>query len=321
MVRTVVKSHHHEDDEEDDEEFSSRAPDGSSQKGKLEGKKRNDGKLSSHRSKHSETEQRRRIKINERFQILRELIPENDQKRDRASFLLEVTQYIQFLQEKLQMYEGTYQGWSGEPSKLMPWRSTSGPVEGFVDHSQIIRNGSTHEDNIVINPTLLANTQSSVEPNMTAAALYRATDDPHMAADEAMAFNMPLQSSPFENASVQPSESSPDANHCASQPQSLYWPGKQDTIESNDLSYGRNDQEEVQVDGEEAGISNAYSQRLLNTLNQTLAYMGVDMSQANVRVQLDIGKSPSSSGATATTLGRGENYDHAPKRLRTEGSM
>ncbi|XP_059281914.1 transcription factor BIM2-like [Lycium ferocissimum] len=307
MVRTL-KSNHHEEDEEDDDEFSSRTPDASSQKGKLEGKSK-----SSHRSKHSETEQRRRIKINERFQTLRELLPESDQKRDRASFLLEVIQYIQFLHEKIQMYEGTCQGWSAEPSKLMPWRSTSGPVEGFVEHSQIIRNGSTREDNIGINPTL--------EPNFTAAALYRAADDSHMAADEAMRFNMPLQSNLFENVSVQPSQSSPDAEHCTSQPQSLYWPGKQDTIESNDLSYGRNDQEEVKVDGEEAGISNAYSQRLLNTLNRTLASMGVDMSQANVRVQLDIGKSPSSSGATATTLSRGENYDHAPKRLRPEGSM
>lgn len=311
MVRTV-KSHH----EEDDEEFSSRIPDGSSQKGKLEGKS-NDGKVNSHRSKHSETEQRRRIKINERFQTLRELIPQNDQKRDRASFLLEVTQYIQFLQGKLQMYEGTYQGWSAEPSKLMPWRSTSGLVEGFVEQSQIIRNGSTHEDNIAINPTLLGSAQSSVEPNLTTAALYRATADSHMAVDEAIAFNMPLQPNLFENASVQPS---PAAEHCTSQPQSLFWPGKQDTIESDVLSYGRNDQEEVKVGGEEAGISNTYSQRLLDTVNQTLTSMGVDISQANVRIQLDIGKSRG-SGATAKALSRGENYDHAPKRLRTEGSM
>lgn len=306
MVRTVKS--HHEDDEEDDEE--------SSQKGKLEGKS-NDGKVNSHRSKHSETEQRRRIKINERFQTLRNLIPENDQKRDRASFLLEVTQYIQFLHDKIQMYEGTYQGWSAEPSKLMPWRSTSEPAEGFVEHSQIIRNGSTHEDNVVTNSTLLASAQSSVEPNLTAAALYRATDDSHMAADEAIAFNMPLQPNLFENASVQ---QSPDAEQCTSLPQSLYWPGKQETIESDVLSYGRNDQEEGKVDGEDAGISNAYSQRLIDVVNQALTSTGVDISEANVQVQLDIGNR-SSSGATATTLSIGESYDRAPKRRRTEGSM
>lgn len=42
------------------------------------------------RSKHSATEQRRRSKINDRFQMLRDLVPHSDQKRDKASFLLEV---------------------------------------------------------------------------------------------------------------------------------------------------------------------------------------------------------------------------------------
>nr|GMD56887.1 transcription factor BIM2-like isoform X3 [Ipomoea batatas] len=56
---------------------------------KVEGKS-GDRKANAVRSKHSETEQRRRSKINERFQILRDLIPENDNKRDKASFLLEV---------------------------------------------------------------------------------------------------------------------------------------------------------------------------------------------------------------------------------------
>ncbi|KAL2905287.1 Transcription factor BIM2 [Bienertia sinuspersici] len=56
-----------------------------------------------------------------RFQILRDLIPHGDQKRDTASFLLEVIDYVQLLQEKVQKYEGSYQGWSTEPTKLMPW--------------------------------------------------------------------------------------------------------------------------------------------------------------------------------------------------------
>lgn len=60
--------------------------------------------------------------------------------------------------------------------------------------------------------------------------------------------------------------------------------------------------------------------RLLNVINQTLASVGVDPALADVRVQLDISKRPS-SGATATVLSSGENYDHAPKRPRTEGRM
>nr|GLL18784.1 transcription factor BIM3-like isoform X1 [Ipomoea trifida] len=87
MVRTVKS--HHEGDEDDDMEFSSRTLDGSL---KVEGR-HSDQKANTLRSKHSETEQRRRSKINERFQTLRDIIPENDQKRDKASFLLEVHFY------------------------------------------------------------------------------------------------------------------------------------------------------------------------------------------------------------------------------------
>lgn len=34
---------------------------------------------------------------------------------------MQVIEYVQFLQEKVQKYEGSYQGWSPEPTKLMPW--------------------------------------------------------------------------------------------------------------------------------------------------------------------------------------------------------
>lgn len=79
--------------------------------------------------------------------MLRGLIPHSDQKRDKASFLLEVhlllipfifsmlyfivynvlckfflqvVEYIQFLQEKVQKYEGSYQEWNHEMAKLVP---------------------------------------------------------------------------------------------------------------------------------------------------------------------------------------------------------
>ncbi|KAG2301220.1 hypothetical protein Bca4012_059409 [Brassica carinata] len=65
----------------------------------------NEQKPNTPRSKHSATEQRRRSKINDRFQTLRQLIPNSDQKRDKASFLLEVIEYIHFLQEKVDKHE------------------------------------------------------------------------------------------------------------------------------------------------------------------------------------------------------------------------
>ena len=34
---------------------------------------------------------------------------------------MQVIEYVQYLQEKVQKHEGSYQGWSPEPTKLMPW--------------------------------------------------------------------------------------------------------------------------------------------------------------------------------------------------------
>lgn len=38
-----------------------------------------------------------------------------------VNFPLQVIEYVQYLQEKVQKYEVSYQDWSGEPTKLVPW--------------------------------------------------------------------------------------------------------------------------------------------------------------------------------------------------------
>ncbi|KAA8530481.1 hypothetical protein F0562_005190 [Nyssa sinensis] len=338
MVRTVKS--HHEEEEDDDEEFVSRITDGSSQKVKMDGKS-TDQKANTLRSKHSETEQRRRSKINERFQILRDLIPQNDQKRDKASFLLEVIQYIQFLQEKLHLYEGSYQGWSQEPSKLMPWRNNCGPTESFIDQSQLIKSGSGQEDSIVITPVMLANAQNSVESELNAAAVYKSTDHPPALATQTSPVNLPLQPNVFGDVFTQPHQGSvSDAEHLASQSQTQFWQDRPCTTESAVPSYTMNEPEELKIESGEASISNAYSQGLLNTLTHALQSSGVDLSQASISVQLDIGKR-ANSGLTATMFSAkdhenaspgdqamahygvgssGEDSDQAHKRLRTEQS-
>eukprot|EP00249_Psilotum_nudum_P023527 c28908_g1_i1 orf=983-3073(+) len=137
-----------EDDDEDDDEFADQGRDqkrdGGYQKGetsqKLDGKI-NDNKGSTLRSKHSATEQRRRSKINDRFQMLRQLVPNHDQKRDKASFLLEVIEYIQFLQEKVRKYEAADHGQPHERQKGISWdagqRSTPIHCSTVTDNSCI----------------------------------------------------------------------------------------------------------------------------------------------------------------------------------------
>ncbi|CAI9763283.1 unnamed protein product [Fraxinus pennsylvanica] len=311
-------------------------PDSSSPGGKSE-RKRDDKKVNALRSKHSETEQRRRSKINERFQILMELIPESDQKRDKASFLLEVIQYIQFLQERLQMYEGTYQGWSPEPTKLMPWRSNSELVGSFIGQSQLARNGTDHEDNYIINPTMLNHAQNSVESDSSGDILCKPTESPHVAPNDTIPLNIPLQSNLFEGVSCQPSQGSYlDAEQLTPQSQSQFWLGKSCANESSVPIYIPNEDEELKSESGEASISRTYSQGLLNNLTSALQSSGVDLSQASISVQLDICKL-ANSGSTATVFSAkdhenpsgvnsadfgdiDENYVHPHKRPRVERS-
>ncbi|KAI3452173.1 hypothetical protein Pfo_008838 [Paulownia fortunei] len=318
MVRTV----NHVEDEE--------SPDSSSPTES----KRFDQKGNALRSKHSETEQRRRSKINERFQILRDLIPENDQKRDKASFLLEVIQYIQFLRDKLQMYEGSCQGWSPEPTKLTPWKFNSGPVESFVDQSHLERLLSGHEDNVFHSPTLLSDAQNSVGLDLTGAALHKATDKPQTAANQGLPLNMPLQLPIFEGAPGQPHQRSfPDAEQFTQQPQSHIWQGSS-CLDYYSVPIYTANEEELKTENGEASVSSAYSQGLLNSLTNALRSTGVDLSRANISVQLDIGKR-TNGGSTATIsddhenlsgfrsvapVHFGENYEHPHKRFRADQS-
>uniref|UniRef100_A0ACD5WWN9 Uncharacterized protein n=1 Tax=Avena sativa TaxID=4498 RepID=A0ACD5WWN9_AVESA len=121
--------------------------------------------LGSPRSKHSATEQRRRCKINERFQMLRDLVPQSDQKRDRATFLLEVIEYVKFLQEKVQKHESCTGGdWSQEKSKLsnnqMPvdLMPCEAPATTYCSPPDFL------ENSIPAIPEMLQNAETLVEP-------------------------------------------------------------------------------------------------------------------------------------------------------------
>ncbi|KAK4602885.1 hypothetical protein RGQ29_011748 [Quercus rubra] len=253
-----------------------------------------------HRSKHSQTEQRRRSKINERFQILRNLIPQNDQKRDKASFLLEVIEYVQFLQEKLNTYEGDYRGWNPEPKKLIPWRNHRGPAESFMDHSQVIRNGFGLENN-VDPPAILSNAQNSTESELATEVVYKVLD--HLTGSTTPPVPLNVQTKPnmfdlvcrggMPTESLQ--ESISDAENLPSQPQPQWWNARPYATECAVPNNLLNVQEELAVDSGSDSISSAYSQGILNSLTGALQSSGVDLSQASISVQVNVGK-PSNSG-------------------------
>ncbi|XP_010999420.1 PREDICTED: transcription factor BIM2-like isoform X2 [Populus euphratica] len=293
----MVKSAKSQLDEEDEPEDY----DSSSYKGEVvkPESKSSEPKANANRSKHSETEQRRRSKINERFQALRDLIPQNDQKRDKASFLLEVIEYIQFLQEKLQMYEGSYEGWSQEPAKLLPWIDRAS-AESLLDHTQVMKNGSAHENSV-----MLANVHNSIESDMGTAAMYKTLDHSHGPTNPAIPFDVQTPSNVFAavgrgglpTQSLQ--ESVSDVENMAYQLQSQLLHGRPCATECSTPNNTLNGQEDLASDSLSVNISNAYSQQILNTLTQALQSSGVDLAQTSIGVQIDVGKRENSTTAVA----------------------
>ncbi|XP_019708078.1 transcription factor BIM2 isoform X6 [Elaeis guineensis] len=271
---------------------------------KVDGKNRgdNDQKPGTPRSKHSATEQRRRSKINDRmdhgsvirFQILRELIPHTDQKRDKASFLLEVIEYIRFLQEKVQKYESSYLGWNQDNANLMPWvkvyfrsfwknarNNNQSTGDGVSDPSQVIRNGSAspgymfsgNDNSIPVAPAMLSTAQTLTESDMAAGVSHRAVETP---ANFANADNMTT----------------------LAQPRWLRSSGQLDHAVSHEIL---NEQEELTINEGTISVSSAYSQALLTTLAQVLQSSGIDLSQASISVQINLGKRAINKRLAATS--------------------
>ncbi|KAH9778338.1 transcription factor BIM1 [Citrus sinensis] len=307
MIKSA-KGSTHDDDLDDEDEFILKRENSTptTHKGdlrvKVEGKS-NDQKPNTPRSKHSATEQRRRSKINDRqvFQMLRELIPHSDQKRDKASFLLEVIEYIQFLQEKVHKYEGPYVGWNPERAKLAPWKNNHKHAESYVDQSQGINNGSAtalvfaakfNEKNVSISPAIPGSAQKPVESDMTSASTFKTMDPQPGITNKAMPFPMSLQPNcykPVRNGGAAPSlrpRLASDAENTTSQPQTLECHTRSCTGDMPMSNNKKLKEQELTVEG----FFMLEWNRLLKTLTQALQSSGVDLSQASVSVQIDLGK-------------------------------
>ncbi|GLU01734.1 hypothetical protein SLE2022_190220 [Rubroshorea leprosula] len=324
MVKSSMSTQLHQEEEDDDvyDDLVARNDSATFNRGeavKVEGKV-GEQKANTHRSKHSETEQRRRSKINERFQALRDLIPQSDQKRDKASLLLEVIEYIHFLQEKLQTYEGSsYQGWVQEPAKLIPWRNCLGPAETLMDHSQIMKNGSGGENNVIA-PAMLTNSQNSTEPDLGTASVYKALDHPAGAASLVVPLNLQTQSNPYtphgrDSIPTEPlHNSTSDAENMVYQPQLQSWQGGENETENALSDNALNEQEDLTIKAGSISLSSVYSQGILCTLTEALQSSGVDLSQASISVQIDVGKRVN-SGAIPTD-GTSEASSSKPKEMQ-----
>ncbi|PSS13498.1 Transcription factor like [Actinidia chinensis var. chinensis] len=269
----------HQEKEEDEEPPPSNNKDGMNDK------------ASATRSKHSVTEQRRRSKINERFQMLRDLIPHSDQKRDTASFLLEVIEYVQHLQEKVQKYEGSHQGWGSEPTKLMPWRNSHWRVQNFIGHPQAIKSGSGpgstftgrfDENNVNVSPTIHPNQQNPIESDSSGDPSGKIVDQQPELADKSIAMPIPM---PLQATVPAPMQVDTVLPHPLQRPIS-----DAQSMECPIMSDSLNQQDDLMIEGGTISVTSVYSQGLLNNLTQALQTAGVDLSLATISVQIDLGK-------------------------------
>uniref|UniRef100_J3MU13 BHLH domain-containing protein n=2 Tax=Oryza brachyantha TaxID=4533 RepID=J3MU13_ORYBR len=245
------------------------------------------------RSKHSATEQRRRSKINDRFQLLRELLPHNDQKRDKASFLLEVIEYIRFLQEKVQKYEVSYPEWNQENAKIVPWTNiyfrsswknaqnkSQIPADTSPEPPEHLKNGSSYifpftgnsDNNNAVQTAAASGAQDQAETDPMSRMPYRSADTP---SPNNVAEKVTSQSQ------VQLVRPSPAENNV----------GNGNMLNNSGLA----------IDEGTISLSSQYSQELLNKLNHALENSGIDLSQASISVQINLGKRASTPAATSTS--------------------
>ncbi|XP_062222133.1 transcription factor BIM2-like isoform X2 [Phragmites australis] len=247
------------------------------------------------RSKHSATEQRRRTKINDRLELLRELLPHGDQKRDKASFLLEVIEYIRFLQEKVQKFESANPQKNHEDS-FMPWakvyyRSCWRNTEGgrLSPSTQGMNKEQYGSKQITEVPTALFSTQSARETITTNSTPQKVATTAQNCAN----ISAPTRKPPWL------SMSTPDS-------------GNETLIENKRQC----------LHEDTRSISNAYSQGILTRLTEALKTSGVDPSQANISVEINMGRRETvhSDIHGDSKVNEGEDSTHVAKRLLCERS-
>ncbi|XP_073317933.1 transcription factor BIM1-like isoform X2 [Primulina huaijiensis] len=295
-----------------------------------------DQKPNTPRSKHSATEQRRRSKINDRFQNLREIVPNSDQKRDKASFLLEVIEYIQFLQEKVKKYESSYSVWNHETSKIIQRRNCH-MGEGVVDHSQWANAGSGpasalaarfEENKSRVSPAMPINGQNLVESDTSTATTFKEKAQQPELTSKAAPVHPPIQPSIFDLGRTSAVASPLSLPQASDLNKTTSWIPSHVLQNRSCTDYWTRDKlkdQNLAIESGTISISSAYSQRLLSTLTLALQESGIDLSKSSISVQIDLGKRSNSANSSTSAVKDNvprdacmeDEFGQALKRLKT----
>ncbi|XP_078431750.1 transcription factor BIM2-like [Wolffia australiana] len=265
-----------DDDNDDDDDYSK---EGSSSKD-VAVKMNCDQKPFSPRSKHSATEQRRRSRINERFRILRDLIPDSDQKIDKASFLLKVIEYIQILQEKLLKYEQNYSANSLNSEKLMPWKNNQGPGDASQRRNDLTATRFTLPSEGIIPhaPLTISSSQDVSSIEDLPFPLCRKVFDPAVVPQ--------YPPTVFHKELGQPKQ---NPRNDVEEPQAVLAQRKCNMESCVDHSISNGEGDLVITEGT-ISLTCTYNDRLFAAFEKALTDMGVDLSQASLSVQINLAR-------------------------------
>ncbi|KAM3269311.1 hypothetical protein P3S67_030193 [Capsicum chacoense] len=216
-------------------------------------------------------------------------MPQTEQKQYNASFFLEVIQYVQYLQETVQKYEGSNKPLSSVPSKLMPWgnyRNSQWRAQSFPAKPQALKNGTDAGPTFSgwFDENLLTETSSMQENQHNPLESHPGVDDSYRSIDiEKDVVSSPFATSmPIPNTMPVPVQSHSAFSDLLPTLASDEWPSASNAL---------NNQEFVIKDGT-TSISNTYSKALLDSFTQALETSGLDLSQTTLSVQIKIGKQP-----------------------------
>ncbi|KAG4937541.1 hypothetical protein JHK85_052460 [Glycine max] len=173
-------------------------------------------------------------------------------------------------------------------------RNNHGPAENTTDPSQATQNGSVDEKNNNVSPLLPKNVQNPIESDFSMTTIQKG----NIPGSTTEAVPLPMQMrldmfDPVVSSSMATQHLlEPVSNvNMLSHTQPQLWLDKRNKgnyiLPHNDTM---KEQEELVNESGSDSISSAYSQGILDSLTQALHSSGVDMSQTNVSVQIDVGR-------------------------------
>ncbi|KAK7841380.1 transcription factor bim1 [Quercus suber] len=221
--------------------------------------------------------------------------------------------------------------------------------KSYVDQSRCVNGASApalvfagkfDEKNICVSPTIAGSAQKPVESDISTATTFKQMDNHPIITNKGIPLPMSLQPNVFTPVRISgavpqlPPKLASDAENISSHSQPQLCQLRSCPTDGGTTS-DKPKEQDLTVEGGTISISSVYSQGLLNSLTEALQSSGVDLSQASISVQIELGKQSngratrppsvvkvkevptSNQGTIRSRVASAEDSDQARKKLKT----